>query len=60
MHFEKCADGFVRIYSGETLLRFAPVRARYVKFKVLSNTGMEWRPAFDDLTLRIAELSVFA
>lgn len=58
-HFEKCADGFVRIYSGETLLRFAPVRARYVKFKVLSNTGMEWRPAFDDLTLRIAELSLF-
>lgn len=59
-HFEKCADGFVRIYSGETLLRFAPVRARYVKFKVLTNTGMEWRPTFDDLTLRIAELSVFA
>ena len=59
-HFEKCDEGQVRCFSGEELLRFPATRARYVKFKVLTTTGQEWRPAFDDLTLHIAELTPFA
>ncbi len=58
--FEKCDEGRVRCFSGEDVLRFPTKKARYIKFKVLSTTGAEWRTAFDDLTLHIAELSVFA
>lgn len=59
VNFEKCDEGRVRCFSGEDVLRFPKRKARYVKFKVLSTTGAEWRTAFDDLTLHIAELSVF-
>ncbi|MBE6597604.1 MAG: hypothetical protein E7641_08060 [Ruminococcaceae bacterium] len=58
-NFEKCFDGQIRCFSGEDIIRFSPVKARYIKFKVLTNTGTEWRPSFDDLTLHIAELTVF-
>jgi hypothetical protein len=58
--YEKCAEGRVRCFSGEDVLRFPKRKARYIKFKVLSTTGAEWRSFFDDLTLHIAELSPFA
>ena len=59
VNFEKCDEGNVRCFSGEDVLRFPKRTARYIKFKVLSTTGIEWRTDFDDLTLHIAELSVF-
>lgn len=59
VHYEKCDEGQIRCFSGEEILRFPVRRARYVKFKALTTTGREWRPFFDDLTLHIAELSVF-
>lgn len=58
-NFTLCDEGSVRCFSGEELLRFTPCKARYVKFKVLTTTGKEWRSSFDDLTLNIAELSLF-
>lgn len=60
IHFEKRDEGQIRSFSGEEILHFPACRARFVKFKALNTTGREWRPFFDDLTLHIAELSVFA
>ncbi|MBE6630692.1 MAG: hypothetical protein E7624_07595 [Ruminococcaceae bacterium] len=60
VHFELCDKGQIRSFSGEEILRFPARKARFVKFRVLSITGREWRPFFDDLTLHLAELSLFA
>ena len=60
IHFESCDKGQIRCFSGEEILRFPARKARFVKFRVLSLTGREWRPYFDDLTLHVAELSLFS
>ncbi len=58
--FEKCADGFVRVYGGEEILPFEPVLARYIRFDVLSNAAKESdRKHLANPSLAIAELSVF-
>ncbi len=59
-HFEKRADGFVRVYGGEEILPFEPVSARYIRFDVLSNAAEESdRKELANPSLAIAELSVF-
>ena len=60
VHFEPCAAGQLRVFSGEEIIPFAPRKARYVRFRALNTTGAEWRKAYADRCLQIAELSVFA
>lgn len=60
VHFEPCAQGQIRVFSGEEILPFAPRKARYVRFRAINTTGAEWRKAYADRHLQIAELSVFA
>ena len=58
--FTTVAEGAIRVYGGEVLIRFSPQKARYVKFKVLSNTGkLTGYPKYADLGLKIGELTVF-
>ncbi len=60
VHFEPCAQGQLRVFSGEEIIPFAPRKARYVRFRAINTTGAEWRKAYADRHLQIAELSVFA
>ena len=60
VNFEKCAEGQLRVFSGEEIIDFAPQKARYVRFRAVNTTGAEWRKQFADLPLQIAELSLFA
>ena len=59
-NFREVVSGSVRVFGGEDLFTFPSVRARYVKFEVLSTVGKNTdRPQFADAPLRMAELTVF-
>lgn len=60
VHFTPCAKGQLRVFSGEEIVSFAPQKARYIRFRAINTTGAEWRKAYADRPLQIAELSVFA
>ena len=58
--FKTVAEGSIRVYGGEVIIRFEPQAARYVKFKVISNVGkMVGYERYSGLGLRIGELTVF-
>ncbi|MBE6689396.1 MAG: discoidin domain-containing protein [Ruminococcaceae bacterium] len=58
--YEKCIDGFVRIYGGEVIFSFEPTKARYVKFDVKSNIGqLSGFPQHSNYPLLMNELTVF-
>ena len=59
VHFTTCAEGQLRCFSGEEIIRFAPQKARYIRFRAINTTGAEWRKAYADRPLWLAELSVF-
>ncbi|MBE6713649.1 MAG: hypothetical protein E7580_09120 [Ruminococcaceae bacterium] len=59
IHFEPCAQGQLRVFSGEEIISFAPQKARYIRFRAVNTTGAEWRKSYADRPLQIAELSVF-
>ncbi len=40
-HFDRCYEGTVRIFGNEQIFPFAPVKAKYVKFEVLSTVGTD-------------------
>ena len=40
-HFTPCYEGTVRIFGNEQIYPFAPVKAKYVKFDVLSTVGTD-------------------
>lgn len=57
--YTECAEGVMRVFGGEEIIRFAPIAARYIKFEVLSTVGRAGdlpkyahaRPAIGELTL---------
>ena len=60
VNYTTCDEGQIRVFSGEEVLRFAPCKARYVRFSVLSTVGAEGGlKRYADAKISIAELSVF-
>lgn len=59
INYTKFCEGQIREFSGEEIIRFEPQKARYIKFRVISTTGAEWRHEFADSPIKIGELSVF-
>lgn len=58
--FKKAAEGAIRVYGGEVIIRFDRTKARYLKFKVKSNIGkMIGYDRYQGLGLKIGELTVF-
>lgn len=58
--FKTVAEGAVRVYGGEVIIRFEKQKARYVKFTVRSTAGkMTGYPKYANTGLRIGELTVF-
>jgi len=56
--FTKVAEGAIRIYGGEVLIRFERQRARYLRFIAKSNVGAACRiKKYDNCPLVIGELS---
>ena len=59
-NFTTVAEGAVRVYGGEVIIRFKRSKARFVKFTVKSNAGkMTGYPKYEGLGLKIGELTVF-
>ena len=59
-NYEEVARGVFRSFAGEEIIRFAPQKARYVKFEILSTTGQRLgRSPFDTLPLKLCEISLF-
>lgn len=60
VNFTACDKGQIRVFSGEEVLRFAPCKARYLRFTVRSTVGAECGlESYKNTKLCIAELSVF-
>jgi hypothetical protein len=60
VHFTTCNKGQIRVFSGEEVLRFAPCKARYLRFTVGSTVGAECGlTRYADAKICMAELSVF-
>lgn len=59
VNFTPCAEGQLRVFSGEEIIRFPKQKARYVRFRAVNTTGAEWRKAYADRPLWLAELSLF-
>lgn len=58
--FDLRSEGFVRVYGGEEILPIEPVKARYIRFDVISNIGFaSERKEFASLPLAIAEINVY-
>ncbi len=52
-----CAEGGIRTYGSEEIIKFKKQRARYVKFDVLSTVGLEYeRKTYRDVTLHLGGL----
>ena len=59
--FYKAAEGVIRSFGKEEVIRFEPTEARYIKFVAHSTVGKECgRKAYENSKLHIAELAVFA
>ncbi len=59
INYTKFYSSQMREFGGEEIIRFAKQKARYVKFRVISTAGAEWRDEFADAHIKIAELSLF-
>lgn len=58
--FTEVASGVCRVFGAENIIRFAPVRARYLRFDVLDTVGANsHRKAAADANASIGNLSVF-
>ncbi len=57
--YTKLFESQMREFGDEEIIRFAEQKARYIKFRVISTAGAEWRHEFADAPIKIAELSVF-
>lgn len=59
-NFTRIASGLFRIFGWEETIRFAKLKARYVRLEILSTVGKEWeREEFLDAKLAIAELTLW-
>lgn len=59
-NFSECANGLIRVFGGEEMIRFAPRSARFVKFEVLSTIGRASDlPAYADARPAIGELTIY-
>lgn len=53
-------EGCIRVFGGEDMITFEPVKARYIRFEALTSTGRDSEVAkFADAVIKIGELSVF-
>ena len=58
--FKTVAEGAIRVYGGEVIIRFSTQKARFVKFAVKSNVGkMIGYEKYANAGLRIGELTIF-
>lgn len=58
--YKHVTSGRLRVFGKEELITFEPVKARYLKFEVISSTGRACElPKYADSIVRIGELTVF-
>ncbi|MBQ2955969.1 MAG: discoidin domain-containing protein [Clostridia bacterium] len=58
--FTPCAEGIIRTFGGEEIVRFDPQTARYVRVEMLSTVGREsGLPEYRDAKVSVGELTVF-
>lgn len=58
--YKLVTSGRLRVFGKEELITFEPVKARYVKFEVISSTGKACElPKYANSPVRIGELTVF-
>ena len=58
--FEPCAEGIIRVFGAEEIIRFEPVCARYIRVDMLSTVGREsGLEKYRDARLTVGELTVF-
>lgn len=59
-NYEKCTDGLCRMFGGENIFTFDTVRARYVRFDILSTVGRDAAPQlWGDAKCSVANLTLF-
>ena len=58
--YKKCADGICRMFGGENIFTFEAVKARYVRFDILSTVGSDSLPhLYGDAKCSVANLTLF-
>jgi hypothetical protein len=59
--YVKCTDGIIRSFGGEQIITFSRIRAKYVKFKVISTVGRaSGKIKYRNAPVYIGELNIFA
>ena len=60
VHFEKRTDACCRVFADEEIYRFAPTKARFVRFDLLETVGsFSGNPDYLDAKAAIGNLTIF-